>query len=241
VDDPQAYAGESFRAILKERGVRVRRPARRGRAPAAARLLGFVESEPMNVLVHALGKNSDNFVAEALLKTIAAEHRAGEAGGGMAPDAPATWKDGIAAVEHFLGEEIGLPAGSFRYGNGSGLFDATAISPAQIVAVLVAAHQSMRYGPDLMASLSIAGVDGTLRRRMAGTPAEQHVRAKTGTLATVIALSGYAAVDARRPVAFSIIINDLTATWAAREQARSLQDRIADVLVAYMASPRPAP
>lgn len=238
VDDPRAYAGESFRAILKERGIRLRHPARPGRAPATARLLGFVDSEPMSVLVRALGKSSDNFVAEALLKTIAAEQRA--AGSGAAPDAPATWQDGIAAVERFLTEDIGLPAGSFRYGNGSGLFEATALSPAQLVAVLAAAQQDMRYGPDLMASLSIAGVDGTLRRRMTGTPAEQHVRAKTGTLARVIALSGYAAVDARQPVAFSIVINDLATTWTAREQARSLQDRIAEALVAYMASPHPA-
>ena len=241
VDDPQAYAGESFRAILKERGIRVRRPARRGRAPAEARLLGFVDSEPMSVLVRSLGKYSDNFAAEALLKTIAAEHRRAEDGDVAAAETPATWKDGIAAVERFLSEDIGLPAGSFRYGNGSGLFEATEISPAQIVAVLVAAHQDMRYGPDLMASLSIAGVDGTLRRRMADTPAGQRVRAKTGTLATVIALSGYAAADARQPVAFSIIVNDVAATWSARHQARSLQDGIAEALVAYLASPRPPP
>lgn len=233
VDDPRAYAGETFRALLNARGIRVRRPAIQGQTPAQARLLAHVDSEPMSVLVRALGKHSDNFVAEALLMTIAAEQRA------AAPE-QATWAAGTAAVRRFLIEHIGLPAGSFRYGNGSGLFDASELSPAQLVTVLAAASRDMRHGPDLMAALSIAGADGTLRRRMVGTPAEQRVRAKTGTLATVSALSGYAAVDGRRPVAFAVLVNDIPATWAAREQARSLQDGIAEALVTYQgAPPRP--
>lgn len=265
VDDPRAYAGETLRALLAERGLRVRRPARAGRAPADAQLLAYVESEPMNVLVRALGKHSDNFVAEVLLKTLGAEGARSFGGGGIGggaggaggsdmamaslgaeplaapgPRAPATWAAGLEAVRAFLVSRVGLAAGGFRYGNGSGLFDATSLSPAQIVAVLAAAHRDMRYGPDLMAALAIAGADGTLRRRMAGTAAEGRVRAKTGTLARVSALSGYAAVDARRPLAFSILVNDLPATWAARRAAVSLQDEIAAALVAFLGSPRAA-
>jgi D-alanyl-D-alanine carboxypeptidase/D-alanyl-D-alanine-endopeptidase (penicillin-binding protein 4) len=229
VDNPVTYVGETLREILRRRGIRIRKPARAGVAPAGAQVLAFVESEPLCVLIHRLGKDSDNFVAETLLKTLAAEHR--EPG---ADARPATWQEGLAVVQRFLTDHVGLTPGTFRYGNGSGLFDASTFSPAQIGAVLATAHRNMRYGPDLMASLAIAGTDGTLRSRMLGSPARGRVRAKTGTLAAVSTLAGYLDAGPRPPVAFAIFINGIQPLWAARQAARDLQDGVVEALIEHL-------
>jgi D-alanyl-D-alanine carboxypeptidase/D-alanyl-D-alanine-endopeptidase (penicillin-binding protein 4) len=229
VDNPVTYVGETMREILHRRGIRIRKPARTGVAPAGAQVLAYVESEPLCVLIHRLGKDSDNFVAETLLKTLAAEHR--EPG---ADARPATWQEGLAVVQRFLTDHVGLTAGTFRYGNGSGLFDASTFSPAQVGAVLAAAQRNMRYGPDLMAALAIAGTDGTLRSRMASSPARGRVRAKTGTLAAVSTLAGYLDAGPRPPVAFAIFINGIEPLWVARQAARDLQDGVIEALIAHL-------
>ncbi|HWN69626.1 MAG TPA: D-alanyl-D-alanine carboxypeptidase/D-alanyl-D-alanine-endopeptidase, partial [Haliangium sp.] len=91
VENPVSYVGETMREVLDKRRIRIRKPARPGVAPAGAQVLAHVDSEPLCVLIHRLGKDSDNFVAETLLKTLAAEHRAPGA------DAqPATWQEGLA-------------------------------------------------------------------------------------------------------------------------------------------------
>lgn len=237
VESPVAYVGETMREILRKRGIRIRKPARPGVAPAGARVLAYVDSEPLCELIHRLGKDSDNFVAETLLKTLAAEHRE------PAADArPATWQEGLDVVRRFLVERVGLAPDSFRYDNGSGLFDASRFSPAQIGAVLAAAHRDMRYGPDLMAALAIAGTDGTLRGRLVGSPARGRVRAKTGTLAAVSSLAGYLDAGPRPPVAFAIFINGIEPLWAARQAARDLQDGVVEAVLAHVtAAAAPAP
>lgn len=231
VPDPRVYVGSLFRDALAERRITIRgRRVARGQTPETATALAWTDSAPMAVQVRGLGKHSNNFVAEVLLKTIGAETRA-EPG-------PATWRDGLDAVQEFLHDRVGLERASYRYGNGSGLFDATALSPDQLVRVLSAAYRDPRYGPDLMASLAIAGVDGTLRRRMQDGPASGLIRAKTGTLARVSALAGYAMSPGKAPLAFAVVINDLPdegkAGRVAKRQARDLQDRVAEALVSYL-------
>ena len=67
-------------------------------------------------------------------------------------------------------------------------------------------------------------------------PAERQVRAKTGTLATVSALSGFAAIDATRPMAFSVIVNDIPRARGTLRAARGLQDDVAEAVTLYARS-----
>ncbi len=227
--DPAQYFGQCLRAALEQRGVAVaNRDVRRGPVPDSALRIAQRSSPPLAELIRGLGKYSNNYVAEMLLKTIGAESGSGEL------EAPASWGDAVAAVSQFLIDEVGLAPGSFRFDNGSGLFDATAFTPRQMVHLLATIGRDFRYGSDLLSSLSLAGADGTLARRLAGTEAERLVRAKTGTLATVSALSGYAAIDARHPLAFAIFVNDTPRSHAARYHARSLQDDVAEALILYL-------
>jgi D-alanyl-D-alanine carboxypeptidase/D-alanyl-D-alanine-endopeptidase (penicillin-binding protein 4) len=230
VADPLAFAGSAFRAQLRRHGVDVgRSKTSRGTVPSRARIVATRTSPPMAELVRGLGKYSNNLVAEMLLKTIGAEPLAGTR--------PATWEDGLGRVRSFLTDRVGLPAGSFKYENGSGLFSASAFSARQIVTLLRAAWRDFTWGPDLIASLAIAGGDGTLRRRMRKGPATLHVRAKTGTLAQAVTLAGYAGVDGARPLFFAVFANALPRRGPAKAQARSLMNEVADTMAAYLGAP----
>ncbi len=228
IPDPVQYFGATLRALLEERGIRVgKKRIRTGTIPELAPAIVTRTSPPLAEVIRGLGKHSNNYVAEMLLKVIGAEVVA-------RGERPATWEDGLGAVRAFLAKEVGLEPGSYRYENGSGLYDSNELTPNQIVRVLRTGAHDFRYAADLMSSMSIAGVDGTLRRRMGESPAAGRIRGKTGTLATVSALSGLAAVDAGRPVVFSICINDLPKKYKAKRQARSLQNEIAGSLVLFL-------
>ena len=224
IEHPERYAGETLRARLAAQGIRVTRKALVFRPLSlTARLLAEHLSPPLSVIVRELGKHSDNFVAETLLKTLAT----------AASPAPATWANGLAASHAWL-EAAGVAAGSYRLDNGSGLYDASRFSPRQLVSVLRAAARDFRIGPDYVAALSLAGADGTLARRMLGGAAERWVRAKTGTLKDVICISGYAAAAGRPELAFSVLINDVPP--GAGKKARALGDEIATAIVLWSAA-----
>lgn len=227
---PDLYLGHTFREVCKRRGISFEKPLRFEAAPNGLRLLAVRESPPLAVVIHDLNKRSSNFAAEQVLRTLGAE-----AGG-----RPGTWNKGLEAVAAYL-EGIGLPRASYRMDNGAGLYDSNRFTAEQIVAVLRAALRDFRIASEYAASLSIAGTDGTLSTRMAGTVAARYVRGKTGTLATASALSGVAGAPGQRPLLFSLLTNDV----AAPADARAAQDRLAELLVLYLDPkalvPAPAP
>jgi D-alanyl-D-alanine carboxypeptidase/D-alanyl-D-alanine-endopeptidase (penicillin-binding protein 4) len=191
--------------------------------PPTAKLLAFHDSLPLAEVIRVMNKASDNYVAESLLKTLGAETRTSPG--------PATWADGLAAVRAYLAS-IGIEPGSYRVGNGSGLFAATEVSARQLLTVLRAAHADYRIGPDLLTSLPTGGIDGTLARRWHDQPAKGRVRAKTGTLEKVLSLAGYIGVESGKPLAFAILVNDIPTNQ--RPAARKMIDDMVNVLAAYL-------
>ena len=226
VPDPVLYLGSALRNALVESGIQIgKKKIVTGEVPKLAKALAWRVSEPMAVLVRGLGKYSNNFVAEMLLKTIGAETRADKT-------RPATWDDGLRAVRGWLEGTIGWKPDGYYYGNGSGLYASNRFTPRQLVQLLAAAHRDFRWGPDLMTSLSIAGVDGTISRRMARGPAAGLVRAKTGTLDGVSTLSGYIATDGRAPLAFAVLVNGFTDEAA--DNARLLQNDVCEAAIPFL-------
>jgi len=224
IDDPARFAAEVFRRALAIRGIAIRQRAiGAGPVPPTAKLVAAHDSLPLPDVLRFMNKTSDNYVAESVLKTIGAETRA--------TPGPATWADGVAGVRAYLAT-LGLAPGTYRADNGSGLFGSTEVSAHQLVKLLIAAHSDYRIGPDLLGSLPIGGVDGTLARRWHGQPAQGRVRAKTGTLDKVLTLAGYVAADSRVPLAFAIVINDIPP--GQRPVARAVVDDIVAVLAAYL-------
>jgi D-alanyl-D-alanine carboxypeptidase/D-alanyl-D-alanine-endopeptidase (penicillin-binding protein 4) len=223
VDDPTRFAGEVVRRALADRGVTFKQKAvATGTVPQTAVLVAAHDSAPLALVVRDMDKQSDNYAAECVLKTLGAETRA--------TPGPATWADGTAAVRAYL-QTIGVTGA--RADNGSGLFGASAATARQLVAVLRAAHADYRIGPDLVAALPIAGVDGTLAKRWHGHVAAGRVRAKTGTLDRTITLAGYAGWQDGKTLAFAVLVDAIPG--GQRGAARALGDDIVDALVAYLA------
>lgn len=212
VDDPRLFAGYALRALLKQAGVEVPAEVKLG-GEKAKELLVTHRSEPLSTLIAALGKESDNFYAEMLFKAV----------GAHAQGRPATADAGAEAVTAYLKE-----AGAFEAGvvirNGSGLFDADRLTPWSTTALLRSSYRDPRVGPEMLAQLSIGGVDGTTRARFKGFARERAIRAKTGTLDAVAALSGYVlGPPGRAPLCFSVLVNGISGKVG---PARPLMDEV---------------
>jgi D-alanyl-D-alanine carboxypeptidase/D-alanyl-D-alanine-endopeptidase (penicillin-binding protein 4) len=222
---PELFVGHTFRQILSKRGVVFDKPLRIDPLPAEGwRALAAHDSPPLAVVIQDVNKRSSNFAAEQLVRTL----------GGDVVGRPGTWDKGLEAVARYL-DGLGIARASYKMTNGSGLYDSNRFSAEQIAAVLRAAMRDFRIAGEFLASLSVAGADGTLAQRMAGTSAERYVRGKTGTLANVSCLSGIAGAPGQRPVVFSILMNDVSPV-----EARAIQDRAAEILVSYLEPSRPA-
>jgi len=219
VAQPSLFVGTTLKQLLDRRGISVSQ-VRVGKAPTQGlRVLAAHDSAPLAVAVQDLNKRSNNFAAEQMLRTLGAEI------GGR----PGTWEKGLKAVDRYL-TGVGVKTGSYQMQNGSGLYDSNRFSAEQMVTVLRAAARDFRISAEFLASLAVAGTDGTIAHRMGGTLAERYVRAKTGTLMNVSCLSGFAGSPGHTPLVFSIIVNDVPSAT----DARRAQDRAAEILVAYL-------
>ena len=205
IDNPPLYFGHTLKALLAQRGVKVKGRVKAGATPPAAKLLFAAQSETLDVILKRLNKNSSNFIAEMLLKTLGAERHG----------APGSFPKGVEAVEDFLETKVGIRRGTYVMKNGSGLNDANRFSAAQLDRILRHMAGNFPIAPEYLSSLGIAGKDGTLRYRFEGTEAVGRLRAKTGTLENVSALSGYVVSASGERFTFAAMVNDFAGrTWA---------------------------
>lgn len=204
--NPALCAATLFREALERRGIRVRGQIfsvdwRERRAhPLDLRPmveLATVQSIPLSEEIRVLNKISQNLHAEMLLRVLGAEVK----GEGSA-------EKGLEVIREFL-QQIGARTSGIRLRDGSGLSRLNLIAPATTVDLLrfMSRHE---HGALYLASLPVAGVDGTLERRMAGSRAEGNVRAKTGTLAYTFTLSGYVTTARGERLVFSFMANHHT-------------------------------
>lgn len=215
IDDPAEYAGWAVREALLARGVKVtgkvvvqHRPAlgEPSAAPAPASFALGVTPAPLDEEVAVINKRSQNLRAEVLLRRLG---RQAESQNILTSTQPAqdTLDSGLVALRGVL-EAAGVPRSGFDFSDGSGMSTYNRVSPRGAIALLRWAKDRPWY-PAWRASLPIGGVDGTLRRRFAGTPLQAKVWAKTGTLNATNALSGYLQAASGRELAFSVFANDV--------------------------------
>jgi D-alanyl-D-alanine carboxypeptidase/D-alanyl-D-alanine-endopeptidase (penicillin-binding protein 4) len=227
VTSPLHYAGYVFIDALT--ALRIKAPKRvlTTACPIDAPLIATHVSPALAEILARLGKDSDNFVAEMVLKTLGAERR----------HKPGSSSDGVSVVQETLKRQ-GLPTEGLSMVNGSGLFQGNRVSTELISQLLVVMYKNPSLRDDFVAHLAVGGVDGTLARRFRNLPAARIVRAKTGTLDDVIALSGYVlGPSADRAVAFSYLANGVSGKHG---QARDLIDRVIETIAAHLYG-RPAP
>lgn len=217
--DPTSLAAEVFAEALAEHGVSVVEDVERSVTPEAARPLVEHESAPLAELLVPMMKLSLNGYAESLVKAM-----------GRAAHKEGTAETGLEAMTAAL-VVIGVDAAELRAADGSGLSRKNLVAADQLAELLIEVRDEAWFG-EWEAALPVAAaperlVGGTLRDRMEGTPAAGNVRAKTGSLTGVSALSGYVrGTDGQRMV-FSVIFNNYLG-----DAPKDIEDEIAVALAA---------
>lgn len=215
--NPAQYAAATLTALLAARGVSVAGVATSGTAPSAAVKVVEVASLPVKDIVGEMLTYSDNNTAELLLKEIGLHH-----------SKKGTTAAGTAAVTDIL-KARSIDTTGFAPNDGSGLDLGDRVSCHMLNDALEAG------GPtgDLASGLSTAGDVGTLFDRYSNSPAIGHVRAKTGTLTKVTALSGWVNTTKGADLTFSIIFNGRSVTNADER----LEERITEAMLDYPNGP----
>lgn len=208
---PALSAATAFRTALRTAGVAVEGTVRLGTADEFALPLATLESPTLASIIRFMDRESDNFTAELLLKQLGAVEL--ERGTSAA---------GATVVMQTLAA-AGVPMAGVRIVDGSGLSRLDRLTANALAGVLRAAYSDPTIKPAFVASLPVAGVNGTLSDRFRKPPTRGRVLAKTGTTSDASALSGY--VTTR--YVFTVLQNGhpLSYWWA-----RRAQDRFVEVL-----------
>ncbi|MCC2972821.1 D-alanyl-D-alanine carboxypeptidase/D-alanyl-D-alanine-endopeptidase [Massilia sp. IC2-476] len=188
--DRNDYIERLFRQKWKELDGKFSGKVVEGTAPPESRVLAEHTSRMLPELVRDTNKPSDNLLARTLFLSLGSLQPDPAAGSfALPPTGEPTFVRADAAVREWMRahriDDTGLVME-----NGSGLSRTERIT-AQQMAYLLQAGLRSNWMPEFQASMPIAGIDGTLRRRLQGTPAAGRARLKTGTLRNVVALAGY--------------------------------------------------
>jgi D-alanyl-D-alanine carboxypeptidase/D-alanyl-D-alanine-endopeptidase (penicillin-binding protein 4) len=213
---PDLFVGRRFASLLGAGGV----PVESGTAPAGAKTLATLKSPPMAHLVDLMLSESDNTIAECLLRLVAVKE-----------GAPSTFAGGAEAVRTVLGA-IGIDVSGDQLVDGSGLSRSDRLTPSLLTSIFAAAASPKQPKlRTLLAGLPVASYSGTLANRFGGAGATAGVglvRAKTGTLTGVSSLAGMVTTTDGHILTFALIANGVTMTGT--PAAEAALDQIAATL-----------
>jgi D-alanyl-D-alanine carboxypeptidase/D-alanyl-D-alanine-endopeptidase (penicillin-binding protein 4) len=194
--EPAEYAYGTFRRFWEDQGGRIGGGMRLGPVPQQVRELLSQESPSLGEVVRVTNKFSSNVMARTLVLTLAAE----------TTGTPATVAAGEAVIAGWL-QGRGLAFPELVIANGSGLSREARISGDSLARLLADAWKS-RYAPEFLASMALAGLDGTLRKRFQRLDDGGRIRMKTGTLNGVGSIAGYVTARSGRTFVVVIMVND---------------------------------
>jgi D-alanyl-D-alanine carboxypeptidase/D-alanyl-D-alanine-endopeptidase (penicillin-binding protein 4) len=230
VEQPAENAAHLLKHLLEARGVRITGSARARHWPEAqpktSIRLAEHTSVPLADALPAVNKMSQNLHAEMLFRFAART-----SGGAM------TLEDALKFAAGFY-ESMGINKNDLVLQDGSGLSRRNLVTPEAVVALLQYAAKQPRWADAYKASLPIAGEDGTLADRLKNTSAAGRIRAKTGTLEHVMAVSGYATTLAGERLVFSMFGNNF---GGKNHDGTSVLDAICQAMVDELGARPPAP
>jgi D-alanyl-D-alanine carboxypeptidase/D-alanyl-D-alanine-endopeptidase (penicillin-binding protein 4) len=204
-------AARTLIGSLRARGIAVTGRAGTGRAPEDALPIAFDLSQRLANVLPRMNADSDNFVAEMVLKGL-----------GATAAAPGSTAAGARVVRSTL-RAAGVRLAGVRIADGSGLSRYDRVTADALVDILRAGARDPRTGALFVSSLAVAGSSGTLDRRLATRPTRGRVRAKTGTTNRASALAGFVG----RRYVFAIVQNGYPVPYGT---ARAAQDRFVTLL-----------
>ncbi len=215
VDAPR-YFGMLFRETCENIGIGIQGETVFGVTPVARKIIATHRSQPLAQLLAAMNKPSSNLCAELFLKTVGAVS-SGEQG---------TAKKGLYYLKNLL-NNWGIDTTQINLADGSGVSRYTLVNAASTHQLLQQLYKQFQWRHEFIASLPVAGVDGTLKSRMRHSAAEGVVHAKTGTLSGVSALAGYTTSADGDELVFSITMSHFVGK---AKVYRDAQDRICDAI-----------
>lgn len=204
-----------FRLLWRDLGGTFTGKVRAGTVPAGAVVLASHESAPLGDAIRLINKRSNNVMARTLLLTLGAER-------GARPANPQTSE--LVAKSVLASQGLNMP--ELVMDNGSGLSREARISADSLAAMLTLAWQSPVM-PEYLSSLAIAGVDGTMRRRLRADATVGMAHLKTGSLRDVRAVAGYVLGASGKRYVLVSMVNDPNAA-----AVRAFDD----ALIAWLAS-----
>jgi D-alanyl-D-alanine carboxypeptidase/D-alanyl-D-alanine-endopeptidase (penicillin-binding protein 4) len=191
---PNEYMAAVFGQMWQQAGGTWPGRVREAEVPVNARLLSSWESAALAESIRDINKFSNNAMARNVFLTLGAQN-----------GKPATLENSDRAVGDWLARR-GMSFPEMRIENGAGLSRTTRISARQLGELLVAAWKSPLM-PEFIASLPLAAVDGTMRRRLGNSPVAGQAHVKTGYLDGVRAISGYVVDTPGRMLAVVFLVN----------------------------------
>jgi D-alanyl-D-alanine carboxypeptidase/D-alanyl-D-alanine-endopeptidase (penicillin-binding protein 4) len=218
INDVVQYNKSLLNDLLLRNGIEVQGTITTGSARSPTLELARHDSKPLRDLISDMLKMSDNIIAGSIFKKLGEKyyHR------------PGTWENGATAVEKILAQQAAVDIWRMSLIDGSGLSRYNQVTPMQMLKVLDFTFHNHATNYDFITALPVAGVDGTLKRRMRNIA--WRVRAKTGTMQGVVSLAGYAMSADKEPIAFVIMINS---KYGSIWQYRALEDKIMQSLTHY--------
>lgn len=207
--DAAAYVDAVFRALWTELGGVLAGGTVAGRVPPGSREIGQWVSAPLSEQIRDINKHSNNPMSRNLLLSLVAQR------GGV----PATAEAAALKLGEWLAA-AGIDASTLMIENGSGLSRRERSSAASLAALLQRAWRQPTM-PEFVASLPVAGIDGTMARRFADAPLRGRAHVKTGSLADVASIAGYVTTASGRRMVVVALINHPKAN-----EARSAFDRL---------------
>lgn len=208
---PAMYAFGLFQTYWKQWGGTIDGKVRRGYAPPGAKPLVIWYSRPLHEIIRPLNKWSNNIMADAFFYTLA----------GTANPPPLAPEQGAAVVRNFFAAHH-IDASYLVLENGSGLSRKTRITAENMMGLLQHAWAGP-YMPEFLASLPLAGLDGTLRKHFKRQPEAGRIHAKTGLIDGVVAIAGYVRAKSGRTFCVVLFVNHPLAT---NGSGRLLQDAV---------------
>ncbi|NIA56289.1 D-alanyl-D-alanine carboxypeptidase/D-alanyl-D-alanine-endopeptidase [Massilia sp. TW-1] len=224
VIDRQEYVARLVRRIWKSLGGTLAGTAVEGPTPPGARLLAEHVSRALPEIVRDVNKPSDNTLARLLFLSLGALEPDPVLGSHPQADTTVPTLARSEAVVRAWLRAHGIDDTGLLLENGSGLSRIERVTPIQMGGLLQAGLRS-NWAPEFQASMPIAAVDGTMRRRLVDSPAAGRARLKTGTMSDVVALAGYVPDADGRPCVLVAVVNS---DRAGNGRGRAVLDALVD-------------
>lgn len=197
VEDPARYTIATFYTLLQKMGISIAGGIEIGIAPPNAIQMYRHTSPPLSMILKELNTYSNNFIAEQIIKTIAATKT----------DLPGSHAEGLRLVNEFL-QQSGINTQGVTLADGSGLSRDNRMMAQTMTHLLTMMPKRFDVGPDFMSSLRVLGANGVESHRLEDSPAHGKIRAKTGTLDGLSSLVGYVPSAAGQVFAFALLLNN---------------------------------